>query len=192
MLSNLFNAFNEVQRCHKIVIPDIIRDKIIIYYIGFGTPTTNLLKYHLTEMGQSSFENMDDFTLWRHIVLNRGGNISMKSNRAGGAHGWGAYYELERAYVSSALCDLSSVVKRAKQYTWKDHLQLKFMLIISKLTDRPEPIFGTPTACIIQRFFRNYNNKIENEIDLRSLNLRSLNLRSLNLRKVRKVRRIKK
>ena len=189
MLSNLFNAFDEVQRCHKIVIPQVIQDKIIIYYIGFGTPTTNLLKRHLTEMGQSSFKNMDDFTLWRHIVLNRGGNISMKSISA---HGWGAYYELERAYVSSALCDLSSGVKRAKQYTWNDHLQLKFMLSIIKLTDRPEPIFGTPTACIIQRFFRNYNNKIENEIDLRSLNLRSLNMRSLNLRKVRKVRRIKK
>jgi hypothetical protein len=169
----LFNALFALLGL-KVEIPEVIRNKIIIYYIGFGTPTANLLKYHLSEMKQSSFKNMDEYTLWRHIVLNRGVNISMKSNRAGGAHGWGAYYELERAYVSSALCDLSSGVKRAKQYMWKDHLQLKFMLTILNLTNRPESVFGTPTACIIQRFFRNYNNKIENEIDLRSLNLRKV------------------
>lgn len=188
MLSTLFNAFDEVQRCHKIVIPDVIRDKIIRYYIGFGTPVANLLTHYLTEMGQSSFKNMDDFTLWRHIILTRRGwnrnlhqhqqvyyrHILMKSNKAGGAHGWGAMYAVECAYISSELCDFPQHIKIAKQYTCANYELLQFMRLITNLTDRPESIFGTPTACIIQRFFRNYNNKIENEIDLRSLNLRKI------------------
>ena len=155
MFSTLFNAFDEVQRCHKVVIPDVIRSKIIIYYIGFGTPTANLIKPTLTNINK----DVNDSTLWRHIIQSsHSGCILLRSGNIFGVYGWstswGAMHELDYAYASSSLCDFIPHVKLAKECVWRDYSFIQFILTISNLTRRPEPIFGTPTACIMQRFFR--------------------------------------
>ena len=143
---------------------NITSRKILIFYIGFGTPSANLLKPVLMKMKHFSFEkNMDDFTLWRYNIINRNntGDIWMKSEPFG-SNGWVCIYELESAYISSALCDKPTNIKLSRQLVCNDAIAIQFMNTITKLTIfRHIPIFGTPTACIIQRKLRDYNNYLD-------------------------------
>lgn len=142
-------------------LPYDIYRKILIFYIGFGTPSANLLKPVLMEMKHFSFEkNMDDFTLWRYNIINRNNDepilIKFKTHTP-----FVSEYELECAYISSILCDKPEHFKLARQTVCADFISLHFMLTISNLMFRHKTIFGTPTACIIQRKILDYNNYLD-------------------------------
>lgn len=51
-------------------LPESIREKIYILYLGFGTQTANVIKTEINKMKNLHLSNVD-FTLWRFIIMNR-------------------------------------------------------------------------------------------------------------------------
>jgi hypothetical protein len=140
----------------KILPYDICR-KILIFFIGFGTPSANLLKSVLMEMKKFSFDNMDDYTVWRYNILKRDNTETlMMKPYIFSSHKWGCIYELDRAYISSVICDNPEHIKFARQIACDDADELQLLITITNLTYRPNPIIGTPSACIIHQKIQEY------------------------------------
>jgi hypothetical protein len=118
-------------------LPDDIRQKIYILYLGFGTHSTNLIKTEINKMKTTNLHlSHNDLTLWRFIIMNRKDVVDMsifmvlteKQMKSRVPYsGYFALYELEFAYKSSALCVMNSRQKLAKLNMIKEGLEVHFI-----------------------------------------------------------------
>lgn len=117
-------------------LPESIRQKIYILYLGFGTQPANMIKTEIKKMKNLSNA---DFTLWRFIIMNRTDDIGvlivsaslpnkqMRPNILQLHSGWVAVYELEFAYKSSPLCIMNTRRKFEKLNIIKEVLNAHFI-----------------------------------------------------------------
>ena len=140
-------------------IPPDVQNKILLLFIGFGTPISQMIK-NQTKCSDTSplveriiLEN-DVNTLWRLKVFLNGGitfvSSCIKNLRA--------KYELEIAYLLDGICDweriecISDLENAIKTYS-----HYKLFMMFYNLDKNGYTYLGTPTANII-------HNAIEDEI----------------------------
>ena len=143
-------------------IPPDVQNKILLLFIGFGTPTSRIIKKQL-ECSDTSFNGSlveriilenDVNTLWRLKVFLNGGitfvSSCIKNLRT--------KYELEIAYLLDGICDwerfecISDLENAIKAYS-----KYKLFMMFYNLDKNGYTYLGTPTANII-------HNAIEDEI----------------------------
>lgn len=96
-------------------LPDCIRNKIIVYYLGFGTPVSNLLRHHvqtIRTIKEYSTQCTDDFTLWRWKIAKTQENVMNVKSRT--FSGYIALCELTIAYNQSDICDAGEFVRNQR------------------------------------------------------------------------------
>jgi hypothetical protein len=98
--------------------PESIRNKIIIYYLGIGTPAKAILMPFMQEIKtvkKYSTACTDDFTLWRcKIAKHQDETMTVKSTTYSG---YIALCELTIAYNISELCTASDYTKDRRIFT---------------------------------------------------------------------------
>jgi hypothetical protein len=143
-------------------IPTDIQNKILLLFIGFGSPTSRIIKQQLeysdTSFNDSLFERIilenDVNTLWRLKVFLNGGITFVPSC----IKNLRPKYELEIAYLTNGSCDwekFASIYNLLEAIKTYSNYQL-FMMFYN-LDKNGYTYLGTPTANII-------HNAIEDEI----------------------------
>jgi len=143
-------------------IPPDVQNKILLLFIGFGTPTSRIIKKQL-ECSDTSFNGSlveriilenDLNTLWRLKVFLKGGITFVPSE----IKNLRAKEELSIAYLSDGICDweriecISDLENAIKTYS-----HYKLFMMFYNLDKDGYTYLGTPTANII-------HNAIEDEI----------------------------
>jgi len=88
--------------------PETIRNKITVYYLGFGTPTANILTPQIRALNvvrnytSIDKDSIDDLTLWRYKISKLQSD-KMKTNNATQG-GYIALCDLTIAYSESFAC----------------------------------------------------------------------------------------
>lgn len=106
-MDSLIAQFNEM--------PDLIRNKIIIYYLGFGTQSANSLRpqiQQINEIKRCSSVCTDDFTFWRFKVAKLQSSVMNVKSRT--FSGYIALCELTIALNQSDMCNAPEHVKSAR------------------------------------------------------------------------------
>ena len=96
-------------------MPDLIRNKIIIYYLGFGTQSANSLRpqiQQINEIKKCSTACTDDFTIWRFKVAKMQSNEMIVKTRT--FSGYIALCELTIALNQSEMCNEPEHVKSSR------------------------------------------------------------------------------
>lgn len=92
--------------------PTEIRNKIILYYLGFGTPGANVLKpmiKTIQDIKQCASICTDDYTLWRYKIMKlQSGFIEMQITTHSG---YISLCELTIAYNESESCNTITSIK---------------------------------------------------------------------------------
>jgi hypothetical protein len=133
----------------QLYIPSIIQKKILVLLLGFGTPTSNIIKSECLKLCNINHYNDNDKTLWRLKIHNNnyeilGYNPSLISI---------ARYELCISAVNSFKHlnneRYNSVYKNPLEVLTKNHLYSMFY----NLDKFKYCEYGTPTANIIRKTF---------------------------------------
>ena len=98
-------------------LPDCIRNKIIVYYLGFGTPISNLFNPQMQIMNsikRCSTVCTDDFTLWRYKIAKTQKHVMTVESST--FSGYIALCELTIAYNQSNLYKVSRLTRAERIY----------------------------------------------------------------------------
>ena len=148
-------------------IPHDIQKQILLLFIGFGTPTSSMIKLQtkLTDFAYNGslveriiLEN-DTFTLWRLKVLLSNAKVfqtfTLKNLRV--------LYELRIAYLSDGNCELKRIESISSLLgAIKTNSDTDLFGMFYNLDKNHYKYLGTPTANVIHNAI---TNKIINEID---------------------------
>jgi hypothetical protein len=99
-------------------MPDLVRNKIMVYYLGFGTPSANILMTPLrtiNDIKTCTTVCTDDFTFWRYKIAKTQDEVMKVKSRT--FSGFIALCELSIAYNQSDLCNASEYAKNRRIYT---------------------------------------------------------------------------
>jgi hypothetical protein len=99
-------------------MPDLVRNKIMVYYLGFGTPSAKILMTPLRTINEiKTFTTVctDDFTFWRYKIAKTQNDIMNIQSRT--FSGFIALCELSIAYNISELCNTREYIKNRRIYT---------------------------------------------------------------------------
>jgi len=97
-------------------LPDCIKNNIIVYYLGFGTPASNLLKHEIETIKgikrRSTLGCVDDLTLWRYKISKLQEDAMVVKSTT--FSGYLAYCELTIAYNDSDMYNVPDLLKRER------------------------------------------------------------------------------
>lgn len=133
------------------ILPDV-QNKILLLFIGFGTPTSRIIKKQL-ECSDTSFNGSlveriifknDVNTLWRLKLFLNGGITYNKS------HNLKAKYELSIAYLLDGIYDWERFGRISDlEYSIKTKTRSDLFAMFYNLDKNKYRYLGTPTANII-------------------------------------------
>ena len=116
-MDSLIAQFNEM--------PDLIRNKIIIYYLGFGTQSANSLRPQIQQINEikkcSTAACTDDFTIWRFKVATIQSNVMQVESLS--FNGYSSLCELTIALVQSDMCNFPENVKNARIFLCREAIK---------------------------------------------------------------------
>ena len=152
---NLFQLFNNLDAN--------LQEKIRILYLGFGTPTANLVKgknatiNNIKLMLQNKAvysSNIEDLTAWRFKIICR--PVPKITTHVSNQSSLFAKCDLELAYNKSTLCKDSSMVRNMRIEIATRANAVKFRMKYAALTEPPK--HATACAIIIKGLIKTMDN----------------------------------